>query len=151
MNIALQPIGTIHNAVKTPIDTSWGDVLSDIHLFPEYSAGLTGVADWSHVVVLFFMHESAYDPSQHLVRRPREREDMPLLGVFAQRARHRPNPIGISAVKLVAVEAPILRVRGLDAIDGTPVLDIKPYAPIYDGAHDPQVPTWFVRLMQGYF
>lgn len=151
MSITLEPIGRVQNAVVSAVDEAWGDVVSDIVLSPPYAAGLQGIEDWSHVVVLFLMHEAVYEPSQHLVRRPRERADMPLLGVFAQRARHRPNPIGISAVKIVEVAPPTLRVRGLDAIDGTPILDIKPYAPIYDGAHDPQVPTWFIRLMQGYF
>jgi tRNA (Thr-GGU) A37 N-methylase len=76
---------------------------------------------------------------------------MPELGIFAQRSRNHPNRIGITAVRLLGVENNIVRVRGLDAIDGTPVLDIKPYAPVYDGVNDPLVPSWFIRLMQGYF
>jgi tRNA (Thr-GGU) A37 N-methylase len=76
---------------------------------------------------------------------------MPLLGVFAQRGRMRPNPVGITAVPVVRVEPGRLIVRGLDAIDGTPVLDIKPYFPILDRVEEPRVPEWVGRLMKCYF
>jgi len=76
---------------------------------------------------------------------------MPQIGIFAQRARHRPNPIGITAVRLIGVEGRVLSVRGLDAIDGTPVLDIKPYFPVYDHDSGAVVPEWVERLMKGYF
>jgi tRNA-Thr(GGU) m(6)t(6)A37 methyltransferase TsaA len=76
---------------------------------------------------------------------------MPLVGIFAQRARHRPNPIGITSVRLLEVKANSLVVQGLDAIDGTPVLDIKPYFPQYDCVADAQHPEWVDRLMADYF
>ncbi len=97
------------------------------------------------------MHEVKFDTAKHLVRHPRDRDDMPEVGIFAQRARYHPNSLGITAVKVLGVEDNVLRVKGLDAIDGTPVLDIKPYAPVYDGVLQPEVPVWFIRLMQGYF
>ena len=75
---------------------------------------------------------------------------MPELGIFAQRAKHRPNPIGITAVELVEVAENVLHVRGLDAIDGTSVLDIKPYVPDFDLVENPIVPEWIGRLMDGY-
>ncbi|MDD5082968.1 MAG: TrmO family methyltransferase, partial [Dehalococcoidales bacterium] len=77
--------------------------------------------------------------------------DMPEVGIFAQRAKHRPNPIGVSAVKLISVRGNVLTVRGLDAIDGTPVLDIKPYFPSFDRVEEPSVPEWVGRLMVDYF
>ena len=76
---------------------------------------------------------------------------MPLVGAFAQRAKHRPNPIGITAVEILAAEGNVLTVRGLDAIDGTPVLDIKPYLPAFDRVDDARVPAWIEKLMEGYF
>lgn len=149
--IVMNAIGTVHNQVTEPVDADWGKVVSELHIHADYVPGLQGLSDWSHVVVIYSMHATQFDAAKHLVRRPRDREDMPELGIFAQRARHRPNLIGITAVKLLTVERNIIRVRGLDAIDGTPILDIKPYAPVYDGVSEPLVPGWFIRLMQGYF
>ncbi|MCU0512825.1 MAG: tRNA (N6-threonylcarbamoyladenosine(37)-N6)-methyltransferase TrmO [Anaerolineae bacterium] len=150
-SITLTPIGVVRNTAADTADEAWGKVISEIHLEDALAPGLQGLADWSHIVVIYYMHTAEFDAAQHLVRRPRDREDMPVSGIFAQRARHRPNRIGITAVPVLAVAGPVVRVRGLDAIDGTPVLDIKPYAPVYDGVSDPAVPAWFIRLMQGYF
>jgi len=146
-----EPIGIVKSPVTEPVDAGWGSVVSEIHINPELAPGLKGIMDWSHVVVLFYMHEVTFDKENDLVRRPRGQADMPELGIFAQRARNRPNSIGISAVKLMRIKDNVLFVKGLDAIDGTPVLDIKPYAPVYDGVYEPEVPIWFIRLMQGYF
>jgi len=76
---------------------------------------------------------------------------MPEVGILSQRAKNRPNPIGVTAVEIVHVEADVLEVRGLDAIDGTPVLDIKPYYPVYDRIAGAAVPEWVDELMKGYF
>jgi tRNA-Thr(GGU) m(6)t(6)A37 methyltransferase TsaA len=146
--ITIHPVGYVRNDINTPADDIWSKVISEIHINADLQDGLQGLADWSHVVVIFRMHETQFEPDKHLVRRPRERDDMPHLGIFAQRARHHPNMIGITAVRLLGIEANIVRVKGLDAINKTPVLDIKPYAPIYDGVTQPLVPAWFVRLMQ---
>ena len=150
-SITIQPIGIVHSPVADAVDEDWGKVISAIHVDESLADGLHGLADWSHIIVIFLMHETEFIAEEHLTRRPRNLDDMPQIGIFAQRARHRPNQIGITAVKVVEVKDNIVRVRGLDAIHGTPVLDIKPYAPIYDGVHNPLVPGWFIRLMQGYF
>lgn len=147
--ITLQPVGVVRNNIVEPNGIGWAKVISEIHLEAAYAPGLAGLEDWSHVVVVFVMHRATFDPATDLLRRPRGHDDMPTVGIFAQRSHHRPNLIGTTAVKLLGVEGSVVRVRGLDAIDGTPVLDIKPYAPIYDGATNPMVPAWFVRLMQG--
>ena len=76
---------------------------------------------------------------------------MPLVGIFAQRAKHRPNPIGVTAVRLLEIRDSVLIVQGLDAIDGTPVVDIKPYVPAFDTAEDVSVPAWINTLMKNYF
>ena len=145
------PIGTVRTAAVEAIDEGWGDVESEIHVGEPFTRGLDGIEQWSHVIIVYWMHEAGFDAGRDLVRRPRGREDMPETGIFAQRARHRPNPIGLTAVRLIGREGNVVRVRGLDAIDGTPVLDIKPYVPVFDRVDDAVVPEWMNRLMEGYF
>ena len=147
----ITPIGTIHSPVTEVAEEHWGDVVSEIHVDDLYAEGLRGIEDWSHVMVVYSMHEARFDLENDMVRRPRDRQDMPELGVFARRSAHRPNGIGVTAVEVVSVEGNILTVRRLDAIDGTPVLDIKPYAPVYDSVYEPLIPVWFIRLMQDYY
>jgi len=144
-------IGTVYNEVKEPTDQGWGPVLSEIVLDESLADGLDGIEQFSHLLVLFWMHRAAEAEPVRMRRRPQGREDMPELGIFAQRARHRPNPIGITTVELVSREKNRLVVRGLDAINGTPILDIKPYVPAYDAAGSPRVPEWIGRLMTAYF
>jgi tRNA-Thr(GGU) m(6)t(6)A37 methyltransferase TsaA len=149
IGLTLQPVGVVHNEITDPTHEDWGKVISEIEVYSEYAPGLAGLGDWSHVVVIYVMHRAAFDITRDLVRLPRDLKSMPEVGIFAQRARHRPNLIGITAAALLAVEGSTVRVRGLDAINGTPVVDIKPYAPIYDGVMNPLVPAWFMQLMQG--
>jgi tRNA (adenine37-N6)-methyltransferase len=150
-DIAIKPIGTVRSPIKKGTDKNWGEVTSELHIFPEFVTGLIGLTDFSHILVLFYMHQSSFDPENDFVRRPRGREDMPLVGIFAQRAKHRPNPIGVTVVELVESKDGVLVVKGLDAIDGTPVIDIKPYFPVFDHRTDVVVPEWVDRLMEDYF
>lgn len=149
MNV--QEIGIIKSQVTEPQDEGWGDVVSEIHLHPGLAAGLVGLEQFSHLVIIFFMHRAAFNPATDLVRRPRGRSRMPLVGIFAQRAKDRPVPIGITTVRLISLEGHVLKVKGLDAIDGTPVLDIKPYFTAFDKREDTVVPEWADKLMEGYF
>ena len=150
-SFALRPIGFVRCSVLEPVDDGWGAVESRIALEPEYRPGLRGLGDFSHVVVVALLHGARFEPARHLVRRPRGLAEMPELGIFAQRAKDRPNPLGVTVVPLLAVDAEGIAVRGLDAIDGTPVLDLKPYFPEFDSARDAIVPSWVGRLMRGYF
>ena len=145
------PIGRVESPVTEGVDVGWGGVISEIHIDKQYADGLKGIESFSHILVIFDMHQSTWSPSNDLVRRPQGRADMPYTGIFAQRAKHRPNPIGVTSVRLLGVEDGVLRVQGLDAIDGTPVLDIKPYFPQYDRVTDSHTPEWVDRLMSGYF
>ena len=146
-----EPIGVVRNSASRAVDENWGSVISEIQVRSEFAAGLGGLEGFSHALIVFLMHEARFDPKSHLLRRPRDREDMPLVGIFAQRAKHRPNPIGVTAARIIRVEAATLVVDGLDAIDGTPVLDIKPHVPIFDAPPSPHVAEWVDRLMTGYF
>ncbi|MBN2240602.1 MAG: tRNA (N6-threonylcarbamoyladenosine(37)-N6)-methyltransferase TrmO [Dehalococcoidales bacterium] len=145
------PIGTVVSPVKEGVDNGWGKVISEIRLEKDLAPGLTGLDSFSHIIIVFEMHKSTWDSGSDLVRHPQGRDDMPFTGIFAQRAKHRPNPIGITAVRLLSVEENVLRVQGLDAIDGTPILDIKPYYPKFDRVDTPGVPEWVDRLMTDYF
>jgi tRNA-Thr(GGU) m(6)t(6)A37 methyltransferase TsaA len=147
----LRAIGRVACDVAEPVDAGWGGVESRVVLEPAYRAGLRGLGDFSHVVVVTLLHGASFDPARHLVRRPRGLAELPELGIFAQRAKDRPNPIGITVVPLLAVEAAGITVRGLDAIDGTPVLDLKPYFPDFDTARAARVPAWVAKIMEGYF
>ena len=146
-----RPIGTVKSRVTEGVDQGWGDVVSEIRIDSEFAPGLLGLESFSHVIVVFDMHRSTWTPGSDLVRRPRGLADMPLLGIFAQRAKHRPNAIGITTVELLGVEGNVLKVRGLDAIDGTPVIDIKPHFPQFDAPAAVRCPGWVDRLMSGYF
>jgi tRNA-Thr(GGU) m(6)t(6)A37 methyltransferase TsaA len=95
--------------------------------------------------VLFWLHEISDEKRKTLKIRPRGRRDLPLQGVFATRTMLRPNPIGLTLVELVKVEGNVLTVRGLDAFDGTPVLDVKPFDS-WDMAKDAKVPGWWTKL-----
>lgn len=150
--IACTSIGSVRCAVTEMSQGNWADVVSEIHLDPQLQAGLQGLEGFSHVVVVFFLDQvKVFDPAKQLLRKPRGMEDMPALGVFAQRTKYRPNPIGVTAAQLVGIRDNVVTVRGLDALDGTPVLDLKPYMPAFDGVSDPRLPGWVGRFMQGYF
>ncbi|MCI5651377.1 MAG: tRNA (N6-threonylcarbamoyladenosine(37)-N6)-methyltransferase TrmO [Ruminococcus bromii] len=148
--IIMNPIGYVRNAVQSRKDVSWGEDVSTIVLNEEYHSGLKGLEDFTHVIILYYLDKAAYQKEKHLQRRPQNREDMPLVGIFSQRGKDRPNQIGMTSVRIVSVDGAALTVKGLDAIDGTPVLDIKPYYPVYD-KKDAKVPEWVDRLMAHYF
>lgn len=150
--IMMTSIGQVKNSVTAPADSGWGEIESRIVLDPDWRGALDGLQQFSHAQVLTYLHKvPEQEPVVASQRRPRNRPDMPLLGVFAQRARVRPNPIGLTTCEIVRVTESELTVRGLDAIDGTPVLDIKPYVPAFDRVESPSVPEWVDRLFDGYF
>jgi len=151
MTISLKPIGRVKSSVTEGRDEGWAEVQSELLIEERFAAGLEGIREFSHLVVVFWMHQASFDGVTDLVRRPRGRADMPEVGIFAQRAKHRPNPIGITAVRLVAQRGNILVVRGLDAMDGSPILDIKPYFAAFDKVDVAVTPEWVGRLMTGYF
>lgn len=149
MNV--NPIGVVKSPVKEGVDNDWGDVISEIYIFKEFTDGLKGIEEFSNIIVIFYMDKSTFDRDRDIRRKPQGRDDMPEVGIFAQRAKHRPNPIGITNVRLLSVNENILKVQGLDAIDKTPILDIKPHFPVYDSCNGAKVPEWVDRLMEGYF
>lgn len=151
MTIEFKPIGYVANDIKEQQDTNWGKVMSQIVLEPEFAKGLKGLSDFSHINVIFFLDKAKFIYGEHIQRHPQGREDLPIVGLFTQRVKDRPNPIGITSVKLIDVKDNVITVQGLDAINGTPILDIKPYFPVYDTKQDATTPEWVNILMKEYF
>jgi tRNA-Thr(GGU) m(6)t(6)A37 methyltransferase TsaA len=146
----LNPIGFVESPVVEGVDENWGKVTSKIIIHEIFAPGLKGLNEYSHIIVIFYMHKSSFEPEDHLVRRPQDNENYPITGIFAQRAKHRPNFIGVTSVELLSIEDRVLTVRGLDAINSSPVLDIKPYFPAYD-RRDAITPKWVNKIMKKYF
>jgi len=140
--IELEPIGLVKATEKETGDKRG---IAEIVLREDLSGALEGIQDFSHIFIIFWMHEVAEEERRILKSHPRGREDLPLLGVFATRTPHRPNPIGLTLVKLLKVKNNVITVRGLDAFDGTPVLDIKPFD-YWDMVEDARVPEWWMKL-----
>lgn len=149
--INIEPIGYVKSDVKLQTDKHWGKIQSQIIIDKELVDGLIGLSLFSHIIVVYHLNEARFIKEKHLIRRPQGREDMPMVGIFAQRAKDRPNHIGITAVKLCSITDNIITVEGLDSINNTPVLDIKPYYPKYDLKNDSSVPDWVNVLMKEYF
>jgi tRNA-Thr(GGU) m(6)t(6)A37 methyltransferase TsaA len=142
--IAFKPIGTVKTQASGD-EVKDRTHLSEIQLHSKLLHALEGIDGFSHVFVLFWLHEITARECGKLKIHPRGRADIPLVGVFAARSKCRPNPIGLTLCQLVKVEGTVLTVRGLDAYDGTPVLDLKPYDS-WDYAVDAKMPEWWMKL-----
>jgi tRNA-Thr(GGU) m(6)t(6)A37 methyltransferase TsaA len=145
--ITLRPIGVVRNNIKEPMKRGWEGVKSRIVLRPELADALLGLDGYSHIQVLFWPHlvpEEVRGSKPRLY--PRDDPANPTQGVLATRSQIRYNPILLSVVVLERVKGNVLRVRGLDAVDGSPVLDIKPYVPPYDAVAEATVPEWVLAL-----
>jgi tRNA-Thr(GGU) m(6)t(6)A37 methyltransferase TsaA len=135
MTFSFTPIGVVRNGVHERPE-KWSDIYSEIHIKKELQDGLDGLSEFSHVVVIFYFHLSE---TALLKVHPRGNQDLPLVGVFSTRAPVRPNSIGVTIVELVKVEENVITVKGLDAFDGTPVLDLKPHLSCVEPT---RVPEW---------
>lgn len=142
--IILKPIGFVRTeAVGDEVRDK--NRTSQIIISSELTEALDGIDSFSHLFVLFWLSQISNRQRKTMKVHPRGRKDMPLLGVFATRTNLRPNPIGLTLVELLKVEGNMLTVRGLDAFDGTPVLDLKPFD-FWDNAKDVKVPEWWIKL-----
>ncbi len=139
--VMVRPIGVVRNNVKQPRMDGWADVRSDILIREELAEALDGIEGYSHVIVIFAFDKVPESEQRSRVR-PGGDARVPEQGVLATRSQVRPSPVGVSVVKLLRRRHNVLRVEALDAIDGTPVLDIKPYFPNYDAVPDAAIPEW---------
>ena len=142
--IRLMPIGYVRRASKQE-DVKDKSLVSKIVVNREFTRALDGIDDFSHIFVVFWMHQVPESETKILKVHPRGRMDLPLLGVFATRTAFRPNPMGLTLVELLKRKGNVLTVRGLDAHDDTPVLDLKPFNH-RDMAVDAKVPEWHKKL-----
>jgi tRNA-Thr(GGU) m(6)t(6)A37 methyltransferase TsaA len=147
------PIGVVRGGRSEPIDDDWGEVGATIALDPERFGPevVAGLEDFSHLDVVFVFDRVDEAEVNLGARHPRNRPDWPLVGILAQRAKARPNRIGVTTCELVGVDGLDLHVRGLDAIDGTPVLDVKPYVRQFAPRTPVRQPDWIGELMSGYW
>lgn len=142
MEITLKPVGFARNGEGKHFG-GWAGVVTRLELAPAFRSALDGLAGYSHLVVVFWMHGVKSCELRHV---PQGKPGVPEVGIFACRCVQRPNPIGVSTVRLLDVRDGVVTVLGLDVIDGTPILDVKPYTPQYDAAPDATVPEWVGQL-----
>ena len=147
--ITLKVIGKVRNSIHKKNREGWESVISEVIIDPKYEEGLEGIEDYSHLLILFWLSRmSPRDRGRGRLMKihPKSRLDLPLVGVFSTRTQYRPNPIGLTLVQLLKRRKNILEVQGLDAINGTPVLDIKPISPRTEFPRRTRVPKWYYRL-----
>jgi tRNA-Thr(GGU) m(6)t(6)A37 methyltransferase TsaA len=146
--ILLKPIGKVISEITEPQRGigEWDDVVSEIVIEEDLNEHLEGLEEFSHILVVFWMHKSPVEGSPPRKVHPKGRADLPLVGLFATRAPYRPNSLGVSTVKLIERRGNILIVKGLDALNGTPVIDIKPYMPPIDDPTEVRMPDWVKKL-----
>jgi len=138
----LKAIGTVRNGVRQLLRHGWSEVVSDIVVDSNLAEALDGLEEFSHLIVLYWMHRLTPGRKLPLKVHPMGKPELPLVGRLATRSPSRPNPVGQATVRLLERRGNILKVKGLDAIDSTPVIDIKPYIPGYDSAADAKAPKW---------
>jgi len=141
--MTLKAIGIVRSERKQAARGHFDDVVSEIVVDSSLTEALDNLDEFSHIIVIYWMHQrSGRAPTKV---RPKGNPELALTGVFATRSPDRPNPIGKATVRLLQHRGNILKVKGLDAIDGTPVIDIKPYIPGYDSVKNAKAPSWVIK------
>ena len=150
--ITLNPIGVVRTRRLDTRDDDWGEHESVIELRSDLPTdSLAGLEDFSHAEIVFVFDRIDEASVATGTRHPRNNPAWPKVGIFAQRASRRPNRIGVTIVKILGRDGSRLRVRGLDAADGTPVVDIKPVMSEFLPREPVTQPAWSHELMQGYW
>ena len=158
----IRPVGIVKNEIKEPsLVVKFGDLdwrgslknakkersaISKILVYDDFTGILDGIEDFSHILVVYWAHRVPLKGRSLLKAHPIGRKDFPLVGIFATCSPARPNNICIIAVRLLERKGNILKVEGLDAIDGSPVIDIKPYNPSYYAVSDVKVADWMEQI-----
>lgn len=147
----VEPVGFVRSTRSAPDDDGWSREVSRIDLVPPFDQrAIQGLEEFSHCLVVYVFDRAAWDMSR-MVRRPRGNPAWPEVGIFAQRAKDRPNRLGVSVCQVIAIEGSTIRVDGLDAIDGTPVVDIKPWMDEFGPRSSTHQPSWSHELMNDYW
>ncbi|RLB13646.1 MAG: tRNA (N6-threonylcarbamoyladenosine(37)-N6)-methyltransferase TrmO [Deltaproteobacteria bacterium] len=168
--IILRPVGIVKSELKEPsLTEDSGDLskaridealrkrerkirnlISEIIIDDKFDGILDGIEDFSHILVLYWAHETKGENRNLIKVHPMGRKDLPLVGVFATCSPVRPNPVLVTAVKLVERNGNVLKVQGFEAIDGSPVIDIKPYNPHYYLARNVKLSGWMKKIQREY-
>lgn len=150
--IFMVPIGIVESSRSDPVDDDWDRETTIIRLSDRFDeSALWGLDAFSHIDVVYVFHRVDTDRLDVGARRPRGNPRWPEVGIFAQRAKNRPNRLGVTTCTLLGVEGRAIAVRGLDAIDGTPVIDIKPYMNEFGPRGAVHQPKWSSELMESYW
>ena len=161
----LRPVGMVKSEINTPTFLPFGGedaekrmekakvrhqqiktMISEVVIDPDLEGILTGIEEFSHILVLYWPHKIPEEERNRRQVHPMGRKDIPLKGIFATRSPARPNPVLASVVRLLERRANVLRVEGLEALDGSPVIDIKPFTGIYDAPENATYPEWLKKL-----
>jgi tRNA-Thr(GGU) m(6)t(6)A37 methyltransferase TsaA len=153
LDINLKAIGTISSPRVVAEDDLWGKLEATINLDQNVftAEALEGLDTFSHAEIVFHMHQVKPEKIELSARHPRNNSAWPKVGIFAQRGKNRPNQIAVTVCEIIGVDGLKLKVRGLDAIDGSPVLDIKPYLAEFAPRGQTRQPEWATELMKHYF
>jgi tRNA (adenine37-N6)-methyltransferase len=152
MEFVVKPIAFVKNTRREIKDDSWSEVVSEIELaagIPEET--LDRIEEFSHLEIIYLFHRIGEKDVVLNSAHPRENPNWPKVGIFAQRKKNRPNRLGLSLVKLIRKEGRVLTVKFLDAIDGTPILDIKPVMKEFLQQEEIIQPSWSIELMKSYW
>ena len=141
--INIKPIGYVKNNVKEPRFGDFDHEISEIIVDEKFTEALNGIDDYSHVIIVFWMDKIK---DYVITIRPQGNPKVPIVGILACRCPQRPNPIAITTVRLIGHEGNKIKVQGLDILDGTPVIDIKPFWPQYDKVEEEKIPAWVNEL-----
>jgi tRNA-Thr(GGU) m(6)t(6)A37 methyltransferase TsaA len=151
MEIILQPIATVKNARTEPTDDHWESIIADIELADHVpTEAFDNISDFSHLEIIYYFNKVK---SEDIVfsGRPRGNPDYPLVGIFGQRKKDRPNQIGLATVELLEHNGRTIKVKFLDALNGSPVLDIKPVFKEFQPKTEIKQPFWVAALMRNYW
>lgn len=153
MSIAMTPVGRVEGGREVPEDDDWGESRARIVLDPERfdDEALMGLDTFSHAEIVYVFDKVTDAQIVTGARHPRGNKAWPKIGIFAQRGKNRPNRIGVTVCEVLSVNGRVLEVRGLDAIDGTPVLDIKPVMSGFAPRGDIREPGWALEIMEKYW
>ncbi len=142
-DININPIGFVKNNEKEQRFGSFSNEITEIEVDEKFTDALNGIDDYSHVIIVFWMDKVKESVITH---QPQGNPEVPIVGIFSCRCPQRPNPIAITTVKLIERQGNKIKVKGLDILDGTPIIDIKPYWPIYDKVIGGIIPDWVNKL-----
>ena len=150
--LPIDPIGSVRGGRRAMTDDGWGSIRAAIELDERFTPeAVEGLDAFSHVVVVFQFHRVTERQIETAARHPRENPDWPRVGIFAQRGSPRPNRIGVSVCKILRVDGTRIEVEGLDAVNGSPVLDLQPYMRGFEPRGEVVEPKWAREIFQKYW